>query len=107
MKVPSLVAEEVRDRFSPQEALLALSALEAAALAFLEDESRARERARVQLAILKLADGSLALFEKWLGEACTDWRDVLVAAGMAHDDWPRVLLEAGFRVPEVPPAPRT
>ncbi|MFQ5989283.1 MAG: hypothetical protein ACE5K9_05145 [Candidatus Methylomirabilales bacterium] len=103
MKVSSLVAAEVRDRFSEKEALLVLSAFEAAELPFLEDESRTRERARVQLAVLKLANGSLSAFEQWLREACVDWRDVLVAAGMAHENWLRVLREAGFRVPEGPP----
>jgi hypothetical protein len=104
MQVSSLVAAEVRDRFSEQDALLVLSAFEAAELPLLEDALRSRERARVQLAVLKLADTSLSAFEKWLQEACVDWRDVLVAAGMAHEDWQRVLRESGFRVPEVTPS---
>ena len=98
--VLSVVEAEVRSRFARQDALRVLSALEAAQLPFLKDESHVRERARVHLAVLKLANGSLAEFEKWLGEARTDWRDVLMAAGMANNDWRTVLGEAGFRVPE-------
>ena len=29
----------------------------------------------------------------------TDWRDLLVSAGLEHDDWPRVLEDAGYRAP--------
>lgn len=100
MKLSSIVETEVRDRFPEEEARLVLSAFQAAELPFLGDESRSHERDRVQLAILTLANGSLSEFEKWLREARVDWRDVLVAAGMEHENWPRVLREAGFRVPE-------
>lgn len=104
MKVSSIVAAEVRDRFPEEEARHVLSAFKAAELPLLDDEARARERARVQLAVVKLANGSLSAFEQWLREARVDWRDVLVAAGMAHENWPHVLREAGFRVPEGPPS---
>jgi hypothetical protein len=31
--------------------------------------------------------------------ARVDWRDLLVAAGLAHGDWPEALRAAGYRVP--------
>ena len=37
---------------------------------------------RVQLAVLKQADGSFERFARSLAQATSDWRDVLVAAGL-------------------------
>ena len=41
-----------------------------------------RTRARVQLAILKLADGDATRFFSSVSLAGSDWRDVLCAAGL-------------------------
>ncbi len=42
---------------------------------------------RVQAAIVLLAGGDLARFRGARDLARADWRDVLVAAGLADDDW--------------------
>ena len=49
---------------------------------------------RVRAAIVLLANGDLSRFRSTLELAKTDWRDLLVAAGLAHGDWPTRLDEA-------------
>jgi hypothetical protein len=49
---------------------------------------------RVQAAAVLLAGGSLAELREAVVLGRTDWRDLLVAAGLAHDDWPARLDEA-------------
>jgi hypothetical protein len=97
--VSDAVRAEVSHRFGAAEALQVISALESAVLPFLDSAERDRGRARVHLAIIKLADGDMLRFQQALTLAQTDWRDVLVAAGLANADWPKVLREAGWRVP--------
>ena len=46
---------------------------------------------RVQAAVVQLARGDLDRLDRQLREARIDWRDVLVAAGLAHEDWPERL----------------
>jgi len=46
---------------------------------------------RVQAAVVKLARGDLDHLDRELRETQIDWRDVLVAAGFAHEDWPERL----------------
>ena len=46
---------------------------------------------RVQAAIVKLSEGDLVRFDRALEVARRDWRDVLVAAGFEHEDWPERL----------------
>jgi hypothetical protein len=98
-RVCDVVRAEVADRFSAPNALQVVSALEGASLPLLEGADRDRDRARVHLATIKLADGDVARFEQALALARIDWRDVLVAAGLANADWPEVLHAAGWRVP--------
>lgn len=43
---------------------------------------------RIQAAIVLLAAGDVARLEQAAVLAETDWRDVLVAAGLADADWP-------------------
>lgn len=51
---------------------------------------------RVQAAIALLAHGDLARLRQALDLAATDWRDLLVAAGLADGDWPaRLARELG------------
>jgi hypothetical protein len=51
---------------------------------------------RVQAAAVVLAAGSVARLHEAIELAMTDWRDLLVAAGLADDDWPQRLdLELG------------
>lgn len=49
---------------------------------------------RVRAAIVLLADGSLSGFRRAVELAKTDWRDLLVAAELANEDWPARLDEA-------------
>jgi hypothetical protein len=43
---------------------------------------------RVQAAVVILARGNVADLNWYISEARKDWRDVLVAAGLANEDWP-------------------
>ena len=55
---------------------------------------------RLQAAIVLLAGGSFIRVREAVQLALTDWRDLLVAAELAHEDWPdRLLAELG---PEKP-----
>ncbi len=51
---------------------------------------------RVHAAVLWLARGDVERFDRALDDACMDWRDTLVAAGLAHEDWREVLAERGI-----------
>ena len=99
MHVSDLVRREVRARFAPADAANVEILLEATLRPFLDNPARARERDRVHLAVLKEADGNFERFARNLALAALDWRDLLVAAGLGHEDWPDVLRAAGFPVP--------
>lgn len=43
---------------------------------------------RIQAAVVLLAHGDLARLRRAVDLAATDWRDLLVAAGLADEDWP-------------------
>ena len=93
------VGREVNKRFRPVDAPLVL-----AALADLDDPPPdradwARDRARVQLALVKLGGGDRAAFWRQLERARRDWRDTLCAAGLENADWREVLRAAGYSVP--------
>lgn len=49
---------------------------------------------RVRAAIVLLADGNLTNLRAQIDLAKTDWRDLLVAAGLADADWPTRLDDA-------------
>ena len=51
---------------------------------------------RVHAAILWLAKGDRAKFDEVLAGACADWRDTLVAAGLANQNWKLVLDKRGI-----------
>jgi hypothetical protein len=51
---------------------------------------------RVHAAILILANGERARFDDALAVACADWRDTLVAAGLANQNWKLVLAKRGI-----------
>lgn len=55
---------------------------------------------RVQLALVKLAGGNVTLLRHWAQQAAVDWRDVLVAAGLANADWRTILARDGFAIPD-------
>jgi hypothetical protein len=46
---------------------------------------------RIQAAAVLLADGNLRRLRQALELAAQDWRDLLVAAGLANADWPQRL----------------
>jgi hypothetical protein len=58
-----------------------------------EDELGLRESERMQAALVLAARGDLAAFASYLDLLRVDWRDVLVAGGLAEGDWPRRLDE--------------
>jgi hypothetical protein len=51
---------------------------------------------RIHLAVLWLAKGDRARFDRELEGAACDWRDTLVAAGLANEDWPKILATRGI-----------
>jgi hypothetical protein len=53
------------------------------------------ERERIQAAVVLAARGRWSAFEQLAELAETDWRDVLVAAGLADEDW-RTRLDEQF-----------
>ena len=67
----------------PQATAEVLERLVSLRLALAEKQSRER----IDAAIVLLADGSLSRLERAVAVAERDWRDVLVAAGLAHGDW--------------------
>jgi hypothetical protein len=99
MIVGSIVREAVAKRFPSGDAQLVVRRFAETDLPFLDDPRKERERNRVHLAVVKLADGQVIKFESALEQAALGWRDVLLAAGLGHEDWPEVLRTAGFPVP--------
>ncbi len=93
------VSGEVARRFAPCDWQQATDLLQDLALPLLGTPERALDRARVQMALVKLAAGDLPTLQRWARAATVDWRDVLVAAGMADATWRQVLARDGFAVP--------
>lgn len=55
---------------------------------------------RLQAAVVLLAEGSIRRFHEAIRLALTDWRDLLVAAELAHESWPaRLQAELGAAAP--------
>jgi hypothetical protein len=106
LELHPIVRAEIEKRFSPADAGGVIAELESAPSRDGRDAWHAYGRARVQLAILKAANGDMARFRIALAVSREDFRDVLVMAGLQEDDWPAVLTRAGFRVPPPPPGPR-
>ena len=57
---------------------------------------RSAHPARVHVAVVWLARGDVGRFDQALDGAARDWRDALVAAGLAHPDWRAVLAQRGI-----------
>ena len=51
---------------------------------------------RVHLAILLISKGDMQQFRVALSQATRDWRDTLIIAGLADNDWPTVLRKEGI-----------
>lgn len=94
-----LLRVETARRFASSDWVLVTEVLDRLRLPLLDGPSRAIDRARVHMALIKLAEGDVARLRRWAQQASTDWRDVLVAAGMADADWREVLARDGFSVP--------
>jgi len=60
---------------------------------------------RVHAGILFLAKGNRAKFDEVLSSACADWRDTLVAAGLANQNWKLVLDKRGIDTSTWPAGP--
>lgn len=91
MKVSLNVRRQIR-RFLPVgDVRAALVAMESADLPFVTGMSD-----RIQFAILVLARGDFDRFKSQLNRAQLDWRDTLVAAGLANEDWPACLAKVGI-----------
>jgi hypothetical protein len=89
------VEAKLRSRFPAAEAESAVRALSALgspepSVEFIET------RIRVQIAIALLADGNLEKIRLWVKQSEIDWRDTLVAAGLAEANWRRVAKQAGY-----------
>jgi hypothetical protein len=93
------VVIETAKRFAPGDRVEATQILEGVVLPLIDQAKRKTERARVQLAMIKIAAGDLLELRRAARQATTDWRDVLVAAGLADGNWREVLAAAGYAVP--------
>ena len=51
---------------------------------------------RVHIAVLWLSKGDRKRFDYELEGACCDWRDTLVLAGLANEDWRAILTQRGI-----------
>jgi hypothetical protein len=81
------VERYVRQRFEEAEAELVLSALRDWRIPY---EAKPPGE-RLIAAVVLVADGSLGGVDDAFQLAEQDWRDLLVAAGLQHDDWRMVL----------------
>lgn len=54
---------------------------------------------RVMAGIVLFAQGDIGRFRAAFNLAVTDWRDLLMASGLANEDWPTVLDKELGRIP--------
>jgi hypothetical protein len=86
------LARRVRREFSADDAVNVLEQLRAIPEALPGGERQNRER--LQAALVLPARGDRRAFDELLELAHIDWRDLLVAAELADDDWPKKLKTA-------------
>ncbi len=91
--VTDLVKQQARKLFAPDTVDLITSELETMRLP-LVNEGTAPER--IHLAILYLSGGDMQKFDEACRLAKLDWRDLLVATGLANENWPDVLRGRGI-----------
>ena len=84
------VRRKIDKLFDPQSASEIMRLLESASLPLINNNGE-----RVHLAVLHLSQGDREKFDEALKIAQIDWRDTLVAAGLANGNWPEVLRERG------------
>ena len=82
MQPTARLARRIREDFDPEDAELVLSTLDD-----LEGLPGPATGERVQAAMVKLAHGDLDRLDRERSLARLDWRDVLVEAGLAGEDW--------------------
>lgn len=79
----------VRRRFAPDEVEPIFGLL--AEVVYEEPGSTEEGIERIQAAVVLIADGDVQRLLRAMEMAQDDWRDVLVAAGLAHEGWPERL----------------
>ena len=93
------VIVETRKRFGAGDRVEATQIIQSVVLPLIDDAGRRTERARVQIAMIRLSGGTIAELRRAARIAAVDWRDVLVAAGLADGEWRRTLASEGYAVP--------
>lgn len=93
------VVTETAKRFAPNDWVEATAIIQGVALPLIDEADRRTERARVQLAMIKISAGNMPELRRAAHVAAIDWRDVLVAAGLADETWRQTLAAAGYAVP--------
>ena len=93
------VVTETAKRFAPDDWVEATDIIQHVVLPLIDQANRRTERARVQLAMIKISAGSISELRRAARVAAIDWRDVLVAAGLADGTWRQTLAAAGYSVP--------
>jgi hypothetical protein len=91
MKVSFNVRRQIGRFLAAKNVPEAIQAMETADLPFISGTSD-----RIQFALLLLARGNCERFKSELKQAQIDWRDTLVAAGLANEDWRDVLASLGI-----------
>jgi hypothetical protein len=81
----------VEQAYARSEWQTVLDALDRAKLPWLDDQERADDRRRVQIAILRLARGSTTRLTEQLAAAGVDFRDTLMCAGLEEANWKEVV----------------
>jgi hypothetical protein len=89
-EVTEAVRQQARRFFTEPQASLVIAELEQTDLPLISNNGE-----RVHLAVLMLSHGDMKRFHTELKWAMDDWRDTLVNAGLADEDWPNVLRRAG------------
>jgi len=93
------VVTETAKRFTPNDWAEATDIIQSVVLPLIDEVGRLTERARVQLAMIKMSAGNTLELRRAAQQAAIDWRDVLVAAGPADEEWRQTLAAAGYSVP--------
>jgi len=96
-KVSSTIEAKIRATLSPNDTEVALAAFSA-----MNEPPACPEwattRARVQAAILISAQSNLESLLNGVANSQIDWRDTLMAGGLAESNWAPVAKEAGFDI---------
>ena len=93
------VVTETARRFAPSDWVEATDIIQSVVLPLIDEAGRLTERARVQLAMIKISAGNNLELRRAAQQAAIDWRDVLLAAGLADEEWRQTLAAAGYLCP--------